>query len=82
MQHFVPGRYAPNGLKLLHVGEQKCRGTFAEDTIGTTMLTFSPEVRGQPQLRARCIMGHPFFVKDKGERQIRASFSAMIVSFS
>ncbi|KAK2194286.1 hypothetical protein NP493_1g12053 [Ridgeia piscesae] len=59
-------RYAPNGLKLSHVGEQKCGGTFAEDTIGTFVLTFSPEVRGQPQLRARCIKGHPFFVKDKG----------------
>ncbi|KAI0235249.1 HMG box-containing protein 1 [Lamellibrachia satsuma] len=57
--------YAQSGLKLVNIGEQS-GGTVAKNDIGSSVLVFSPEVRGQPQLRARCTIGHPFFVKNKG----------------
>ena len=60
-------RYAPNGLKLVRISEENSAGTIAPDEVGSTVLVFSPEVRGQPQLRVKCVIGHPFFAKDKGE---------------
>ena len=66
----------------MRIGEEYSGGTTAPYEVGSTVLVFSPEVRGQPQLRVKCVIGHPFFVKDKGELKSNIMCVAVLVLVS
>ena len=60
--------YAPHGLRLLHIEECRPATDCPLDSNSNTImrLRLTPDLEGQPEVVAECLLDHPFFVKDKG----------------